>query len=492
MYFSPLSWGLGGGLLVVSAGLGFFLRRWTFSERTGRIVVVTLTFMAAVFFAWYSIWLYQHFEAHARDLGIFDQAIWNVSRGQAPASTIRGVSNLLGDHFHPLIFILAPLYWVAPTPIVLLITQALLFASLLPITYFLARAWRLSAVTGLIFATAVVVNVGVFMALSFDFHEVAFSAPLFLLVLLAAVKKRWRWYWIALAAFMLSKESMTIYAAGIGIWLLFRRQWRVGLITIATGVFLFALITKVIIPSLSVDHAYYYDKPYAQLSDSTLGVPLAVLRHPIRAITTLADRPEKVMTIKWVLSSYAFLPLGAVTFLPLTLLTLAERFWANNINLWLLQFHYQVMMNVVFAAGSLTVLAWLQRRLPPWPWIATSLAIVVLGMTVWVNVETRSLDRLQREDIRSRPITQWREALRVIPREASVSAQDGFAPHLSGRKKIYTFPTVNDAEYIILDPVAPCFPMLVPEAQARQATLRVDPNWVVVFDQGSTTVFKRK
>ncbi len=49
-----------------------------------------------------SVLRHQHFGTHAFDLSIFDQAIWHYSLFQAPASTVRGTANLLGDHFHPI------------------------------------------------------------------------------------------------------------------------------------------------------------------------------------------------------------------------------------------------------------------------------------------------------------------------------------------------------------------------------------------------------
>jgi hypothetical protein len=53
------------------------------------------------------------------DLVIFDQAIWHLSRFERPESTVRGLSNLFGDHFHPLIALFAPLYWIAADPVLL-------------------------------------------------------------------------------------------------------------------------------------------------------------------------------------------------------------------------------------------------------------------------------------------------------------------------------------------------------------------------------------
>ena len=43
------------------------------------------------------------------------------------------------------------------------------------------------------------------------------------------------------------------------------------------------------------------------------------------------------------------------------------------------------------------------------------------------------------------------QALAEIPANASVCAQGHIAPHLSHRLEIYTFPQVNEADFVVLD-----------------------------------------
>ena len=58
----------------------------------------TIAGLVTVFTTAYALsGLFRHwrFNSSAFDLGIFDQAIWHLSRFEAPASTIRDFSNLL-------------------------------------------------------------------------------------------------------------------------------------------------------------------------------------------------------------------------------------------------------------------------------------------------------------------------------------------------------------------------------------------------------------
>ena len=81
-----------------------------------RAQIWTISALAATCAASYAltaVFRHQHFDSSV-DLGIFDQAVWHLSRFEAPSSSIRGFSNLFGDHFHPIILLFAPLYWLAP------------------------------------------------------------------------------------------------------------------------------------------------------------------------------------------------------------------------------------------------------------------------------------------------------------------------------------------------------------------------------------------
>ena len=71
------------------------------------------------------------------DTGIFNQAIWHYSNLDAPASTVKNGLDLRADHFHPILMLLAPLYWIADEPSLLLVAQAVLVAaSIVPVFLF--------------------------------------------------------------------------------------------------------------------------------------------------------------------------------------------------------------------------------------------------------------------------------------------------------------------------------------------------------------------
>lgn len=455
-------------------------------------VILAATVAVAVWFIWTAVAQHQQFQTHGHDLGIFDQAIWHLSRFETPSTTVRKimVPNIFGDHFHPILLAVVPFYWLFSSPYVLLVGQALLLAAVLPLIYFLARRLDIGPWPAAALAVAGGINPGLLSAIRFDFHEVAFAPALFLAVALTAAMKRWRWYWPLLAAFILTKESMALYATLFGLTMILRRQYRPGLLTCGLGLTAFFLIIRLAIPAFSPGLGYAYWDQYRHLAPRVSGLPAAFITHPGQFIQAVVDDPAKRQTIGLMFGSFAFLPILSWTTWPLTLATLAERFWSNASGLWLFQFHYQLLMVAIFAVGTLYVLHDAQRRWPRRRIIAPLIGVAVLVGTLVVYRALPSTTEatawptsLQRAS--------WRFALSVIPPTVPVSAQDAFVPHLAHRDRIYQFPRVRDAAWIILDPAAPSWPLTPGQVRQWQTWLR-SAGWRAVYENGSLTVFARQ
>src|SRR5215212_2410264 len=96
--------------------------------------VTGLVALFAAAYTLYGIFRHRHFASSAYDLGIYDQAVWHLSRFETPASSIRGYSHMFGDHFNPVMALFAPLYWIVSSPETLIVAQAVLLAlSIVPV-----------------------------------------------------------------------------------------------------------------------------------------------------------------------------------------------------------------------------------------------------------------------------------------------------------------------------------------------------------------------
>ena len=93
-----------------------------------------------------------------------------------------------------------------------------------------------------------------------------------------------------------------------------------------------------------------------------------------------------------------------------------------------------------------------------------------------------------------------RHVLAQIPLDAPVSAQGPIAPHVSNRRTVYVFPTVRDAEYVVLDERADLFPVhlqtlpgMTPEESYREYVRRLlrDGEFTVVAQDDGWLLLRR-
>lgn len=186
-------------------------------------------------YALYGLFRHWQFGSSASDLGIFDQAVWHLSRFEAPAGTISGFTNILGDHFYPVIALFAPLYWLSAGPEMLIAAQAALFAaSIVPVFLFIRS--RLPGGPALGFAIAYGCFWGIQRAAAFDVHEMAFSPLVIAAAMLAVDRQKWVLFWVLAAMMLLIKEDHIPLVGAFGIYLLIRSERRRGVIAMATSV----------------------------------------------------------------------------------------------------------------------------------------------------------------------------------------------------------------------------------------------------------------
>ncbi|WP_433889827.1 DUF2079 domain-containing protein [Streptomyces sp. CA-111067] len=303
--------------------------------------------LAAAFSALYaalSISRYRQMRTMSWDLGIFEQAVKSYAHLHAPVADLKGPGfNVLGDHFSPITALIAPFYRLFPTPVTLLVAQALLFAlSVVPVTRAAGRVFGTRA--GLAVGAAYGLSWGIQRAVDFDFHEVAFAVPMLAFALEAVLRGRWTaamWWAVPLT---LVKEDMgaTVAALAAVVWLRSARATTRGGANVRT----YAVMLAVFGAAASV-------LEIRRLMPAFHGPGYHLLNHIDGAGTLTGHIPADtaVRTLLWLL-----LPAGGLLALrsPLLLValpTLGWRFVSHEPADWGTAWHYNaVLMPVVFLA----------------------------------------------------------------------------------------------------------------------------------------------
>ena len=127
-----------------------------------------------------SILRHQAFNTGRFDLGNMAQAVWATAHGHPLAITnLEGEQvSRLGSHVDPILVAFAPLWWIWPSPSMLLAAQAIAIAlGALPV-FWLARKHLGSERAGLGFALAYLLYPAVQWLTLAEFHPVALACPL--------------------------------------------------------------------------------------------------------------------------------------------------------------------------------------------------------------------------------------------------------------------------------------------------------------------------
>ena len=151
------------------------------------------------------------------DLAIFSELAKAYAHFQTPIVPVKGDGyNLLGDHFHPILILLGPIWRLFPTPLSLLITQDLLLAfSAWPLTRLASRLTNQWVASGL--GLVYVLSWGMQGAVAAQFHEIAFAMPLLAYASVAFVERRWGAVTAWSVPLVLVKEDMGLTVLMIGV-----------------------------------------------------------------------------------------------------------------------------------------------------------------------------------------------------------------------------------------------------------------------------------
>ncbi|MFF5926217.1 DUF2079 domain-containing protein [Streptomyces hydrogenans] len=409
-------------------------------------VLIAVALTAAYFL--YSWVQYDHFRTPSWDLGIFGQAVRSYAEFKVPVVDIKGPGfPILGDHFSPVTALLAPLYWIWPSPVSLLFAQAALFAGSAVIVGRTAQQVLGSRATGIALTVAYGLSWGLQEAVKSDFHEIAFAVPLLALTCRALLLGRWTAAVAWSAPLVLVKEDMGLTVAMVGVVLAVKGQRKLGAALAGFGVAAFALTVLVLIPAASKLGQYDY---WAKIEKTGTGAETSLVQVVTDALTS-GERWEMVL---YVLAVTGFLALRS----PLVLLvlpTLGWRFVSQDANHWGLHWHYSaVLMPIVFLALVDAVRA---VRTSPRAWLAAYGKVAVaaataVALTLAANLPLRELLKSETyaADVRAE---QARAAVAAVPKGASVEADVPLLAHLTADHRVYWVGTAKGAtpDYLALD-----------------------------------------
>lgn len=450
---------------------------------------------------------YETWHSFILDLGSYDQKAWLAATQENVGSMLEqtyrggvkvapcGVRRYWGVcHFQPLFIAYALAYRVWASPLVLLLSQALLVASGVIPCYLLARD-RLGSAAGALTAGLYILHPAVQFNGLLDFRPDHVAIPFFFWAYWLVGRGRLLAAVVAAAVPALAKESLLVSFAFFGLYLAARtRRLAAGAAVFVAGMAVFVLVAFYLLAAPGRSEAEFMIGRY--FSD-----PAALVR------------PE-LLARKIVYLTQLFGPLGFLSWLdPLALLpaipSLGVSLVSNDANFVSIQSQYSASVVAPAFAGLITGVAWCGRRFGP---RATPVRILggLVVLSVFFSVASGPtplslnfwVERWGRQWHYSQYLPDRQDALdeaaALIPSDPDimvVSQNDVNSARLAHRHFYFLFPNgLERADFVLLDTRRWPWVYWVPDTEYFGSIvrwLRASPDYRLVFDRDGVLLFGR-
>ena len=450
-------------------------------------------------FAALSVLRHKAFFTGRFDLGNMVQAVWSTAHGHPLEMTgLHGDQiSRLGAHVDPILVLFTPLWWIWPSPNMLLVAQAVAIATGAVPVFWLARKHLGSAHAGIGFALAYLLYPATGWLTLNEFHPVALATPLLLFAVWYLDEDRLLPFALFAIAASACKEEIGLVVAGFGIWYgLTHRRPLAGVVIAVCGAAWAAIAIGVVIPHYHAGAESDFYGRYSEVGGSAAGIVKTTFTHPGRIIDAAFGGRDLRFLLQLVV------PLAGLSLLaPLVLIAALPELAINLLSATTTQtsihFHYTaglippLVVAAIFGAKRLVRM----RALP----VAMLVVVAALAGNYWLGPIPgwRHVPGGERFQATAARVTRHDQiaarALRLIPPNAVVSATNTLGAHLSARRRYLSFPFVQDATWIAADETQPGFAdRYAPVPTAVQlAALRRNPEWKLVFQEDGVLVFHR-
>ncbi|MFJ8044488.1 DUF2079 domain-containing protein [Kitasatospora sp. NPDC096147] len=445
------------------------------------------------------------------DLGIFDQGVRGYAHFGLPVSSLKSYHHefppgfsLLGDHFSPVLALLAPLYWIWDDPRSLILGQALLFAAGVPLARRITARCFAAADPGTarraVDLAGLVYGLGwpLLVASRGGFHEVAFAAPLTLLMFERGQARRYGGVLLAAVLLCCVKEDLGLVVGAYGLVLVLRARRagddRPGLLTglglLVAGPLVAALTVAVLIPAMGGEPGYYWN--YAALGTDGGDAVRNVLGDPLLLVRAAFDAPLKPLLLLWLLGTTLALPLRSATLLCAVPL-LAERILSANPNHWSIARHYDVFLWPILFTATVEVLGRLCVEGAPTARRYRRLGAAAAGLSLALALPFGVAQLALPFAWQAKPSeAALLRGAALVPDGASVEADNQVAPRLTARTDVVLVDgTPRGREYVLMRSDKRAFPFATDTEQAARIALLEANGYRRIWSEGGAVLLHR-
>lgn len=427
----------------------------------------------------------------ASDLGIFDQAIWNTAHGDILFSSLKNNMNLLGDHFEPVLLLIAPLYLLWPNVIILFLVQSILLASAVIPLYLIARAELKERFLILAFIVSYILSRPLRGVGLSDFHPECFVLTLLFWAYYFVKKRKNTLLVLTVLLLLFCKEDVAFLISGLGIFVLFsQKRFRLGFVLFIAGIAAWFLETKIIIPHFNPSGVYpYMDRlPFGLTYMDNIK---AVINNPFLLVNSFLTKEKMEYCVK-LLAPLGFLSILSPAHYVLIAIPLFKNILPVNINFsgfYNITSHYTAGIIPFVYISAISGAGWLlsKIRYKKAPFFM-GLFIILSSLLFYGKTDGYKLARFL-QGIKKNRSLEILSYLKRVPKNASVATNFSLVPHLSHRKYIFEWNPRSEAayitEYVVVD-------MNLSESLAKEDIAEIKPYFEDIASKGYKNTFSSK
>lgn len=441
------------------------------------VILIVAILIYTVVFSAFTILRHYDFQSSGWDLGIYMQSLYTAAfKGQPLRYTIEQFTfnpggSFFGVHFSPLVLSLVPIYRLAPFAETLLILQSFIIALGALGVYLLSNTIHATRFVSLSFAMSYLLCTPLQVLNWFDFHIQAFIPILFFMMFFFYIRGKFVASFVFFALTLSTIEIMPVLLVPFGLYCLIsshkeRKAQLFALAVIFTSIFWFilgAFIKASINPVYQTTFGAWstLGSSYVQILTSPITKPFYLLGYFFTVFPL-----EKVLYFLWLVTPLLFLPLFArKEFVLLVMPWIVMLFLSTYTGYFTNQYGAFVVPQLFIAAvyglkqlsktiDGITVRKSFIMRYSKWFFWMTIASFILVGPFTFIPQATGVYIHGIPVDTANKELL--RNALQLIPENASIYTSFRIEPHLANRWTIYANNvSINEMteppDYIVID-----------------------------------------
>ncbi len=450
-----------------------------------------------------------NFRTYALDLGLYTNALYDYVHFRWNDSTVfkEVAENLLADHFDLYLMILSPLSLVFGTYTLLVAQIGFILVGGLGIHYFFATkhsTWI--PICACIYFYAFF---GVFAAVSSDYHSNVVAASMIPWLFYSIRRKKIGLSFLIISVILIGKENMSLWLVFIcgGLAVEYRKDNDLrNFLFLSSGLSMmyFIIVTSFVMPTLSAEGSYPHFH-YSSLGNNHYDAVMHLVMHPLESLEVLFINHNNSPGGDYVkLELHMLLLFSGLPFLflkPQYLFMLVpiyfQKLFHDHANVWGVGSQYSIEFAPILAVGVFEVISEIEGKKT-----MKVIAITAVLMTILCTIRTMDhtmvfTDKAQARFYQARHYRKEYDVAKIhallsrIPKDVILSAQSPFLPHLALRDKVYQFPIIKDAKYVVYSKKEKSYPMTKSSFTTTTAELENSEDWKIEYRDEDLTILRR-